>query len=265
MARYKKFDLQRDQFVPTFRMKIVKEILGRVFALWALLTFLVTFLIIFIPSMLCWLIPEPKGQHVFITIARIWMNVWLTLVGCPLKVRGQQNFIPGKTYIVTCNHNSLMDVPLSCPYIPGPNKTIAKSSFAKIPLFGFFYMKGSVLVDRKSEASRRQSFEKMKDVLEKGMHMSVYPEGTRNRTTEPLKKFHDGAFRLATETGHDIIPAIIFNTKKVLPMGKTFYFWPQKLEIHFLPAVPVIKNDSYSDLKEKVFAVMKDFYLSSPH
>ena len=105
----------------------------------------------------------------------------------------------------------------------------------------------------------------MKDVLEKGMHMSVYPEGTRNRTTEPLKKFHDGAFRLATETGHDIIPAIIFNTKNVLPMGKTFYFWPQKLEIHFLPAVPVIKNDSYSDLKEKVFAVMKDFYLSSAH
>jgi 1-acyl-sn-glycerol-3-phosphate acyltransferase len=123
-------------------MRIVKEILGRVFAFWALVTFLITFLIIFIPSMLCWLIPEPQGQDIFIKIARLWMNVWLTLVGCPLKVRGQQNFIKGKTYIVTCNHNSLMDVPLSCPYIPGPNKTIAKSSFAKIPLFGFFYMKG---------------------------------------------------------------------------------------------------------------------------
>lgn len=172
-------------------MRIVKEILGRVFALWALVTFLITFLIIFIPSMLCWLIPEPKGQDIFIKIARLWMNVWLSLVGCPIKVRGKENFIPGKTYIVTCNHNSLMDVPLSCPYIPGPNKTIAKSSFAKIPLFGFFYMKGSVLVDRKSETSRRQSFEKMKAVLTTGMHMSIYPEGTRNRTSEPLKKFHD--------------------------------------------------------------------------
>jgi 1-acyl-sn-glycerol-3-phosphate acyltransferase len=234
-------------------MKIIKEILGRVFALWALLTFLVTFLIIFIPSMITWLIPGPKGQDIFIKIARLWMNVWLTLIGCPLKVTGQQNFIKGKTYIVTCNHNSLMDVPLSCPYIPGPNKTIAKSSFAKIPLFGFFYMKGSVLVE---------SFDKMKDVLEEGMHMSVYPEGTRNRTSEPLKKFHDGAFKLATETGHDIIPAIMLNTKKVLPMGKTFYFWPQKLEIHFLPAVTVNKGDSYSALKEKVFAIMKDHYVS---
>jgi len=241
---------------------MVKEILARVLALWALLTFLITFLIIFIPSMFSWLIPEPKGQDLFIRIARLWMNVWLTLVACPLKVKGQRNFIKGKAYIVTCNHNSLMDVPLSCPYIPGPNKTIAKSSFSKIPLFGLFYMKGSVLVDRKNETSRRQSFDKMKAVLEKGMHMSIYPEGTRNRTAEPLKKFHDGAFRLASETGHDIIPAIIFNTKKVLPLGKTFYFWPQKLEIHFLPAVPVTKNDDYTTLKEKVFTVMKDYYSS---
>lgn len=191
------------------------------------------------------------------------MNVWLTLVGCPIKVRGQENFQRGKTYIVTCNHNSLMDVPLSCPYIPGPNKTIAKNSFAKIPLFGFFYMKGSVLVDRKSEASRRQSFEKMKEVLAKGMHMSIYPEGTRNRTTEPLKKFHDGAFRLASETGHDVIPAIIFNTKNVLPMGKSFYFWPQKLEIHFLPVVPVKIGESYAGIKERVFDAMKNYYTAN--
>ena len=189
------------------------------------------------------------------------MNVWLSLVGCPIKVRGKENFIPGKTYIVTCNHNSLMDVPLSCPYIPGPNKTIAKNSFAKIPLFGFFYMKGSVLVDRKSEKSRRQSFEKMKEVLKKGMHMSIYPEGTRNRTPEPLKKFHDGAFKLATDTGCSIIPAIMFNTKNVLPTGKTFYFWPHKLEIHFLPAVSAGDEGTFSMLKEKVFMIMKDHYI----
>jgi len=190
------------------------------------------------------------------------MNVWLTLVGCPIKVIGKENFITGKTYIVTCNHNSLMDVPLSCPYIPGPNKTIAKNSFAKIPLFGFFYMKGSVLVDRKSEKSRRQSFEKMKEVLKKGMHMSIYPEGTRNRTPEPLKKFHDGAFKLATDTGCSIIPAIMFNTKNVLPTGKTFYFWPHKLEIHFLPAVSAGDEGTFSTLKEKVFMIMKDHYIS---
>ena len=45
-------------------------------------------------------------------------------------------------------------------------------------------------------------------------------------------------------------------------MGKTFYFWPHKLEIHFLPAVPVNDEGSYSALKEKVFTIMKDHYVS---
>lgn len=186
------------------------------------------------------------------------MTVWLHLTGCPVKVKGRENFSPGTAYIVTCNHNSVMDVPLSCPFIPGPNKTIAKSSFAKIPLFGFYYMKGSVLVDRKNEDSRRKSFEKMKAVLNKGMHMSVYPEGTRNRTAEPLKKFHDGAFKLATDTGKAVIPAIIFNTKKVLPLNKIFYFRPSKLEIHFLK--PVQPGNSFLELKEKIFTIMIDYY-----
>lgn len=245
-------------------MKIIREILARVFAVWALVIFIITFFIIFIPSMLTWLVPEPKGQDWFIRIARLWMNIWLPLTGCPIKIMGKENFAPGHAYIVTCNHNSMMDVPVSCPYIPGANKTIAKSSFTKIPFFGFFYMKGSVLVNRKSEISRRRSYEKMKEVLRKGMHMSIYPEGTRNRTSEPLKIFHEGAFKLAKETGNDIIPAILFNTKKVLPQGKAFYFWPGKIEIHFLEPVPV-GSLTVTQLKEKVFTLMKEYYVQHNH
>ncbi|HKO79966.1 MAG TPA: lysophospholipid acyltransferase family protein, partial [Chitinophagaceae bacterium] len=241
-----------------------KDIFGRIWAIWGIISFAITFLIIFIPSMLTYLMPDPKGSVIFIKIARLWMNVWLRLVGCPVKVTGKNNFEKGKAYIVTSNHNSLMDVPLTSPYIPGANKTIAKKSFAKIPLFGWFYSKGSVLVDRNSDASRRKSFEDMRQVLKKGMHMCIYPEGTRNRTNEPLKKFYDGAFKLAVETKTAIIPTLIFNTKKALPVNKSFYFLPHKLEMHFLPPVA---PDSYSveQLKEKVFAIMKAYYVQHNH
>jgi 1-acyl-sn-glycerol-3-phosphate acyltransferase len=131
-----------------------------------------------------------------------------------------------------------------------------------VPLFGFYYIKGAVLVDRKSEQSRRQSFEKMKKVLDKGIHMCIYPEGTRNRTAEPLKKFHDGAFRLSVESGKAIIPAIILNTKKVVPLTKAFYFWPGKIEMHFLPAIAPGSMTS-DELKEKVFSIMKEYYLAN--
>jgi 1-acyl-sn-glycerol-3-phosphate acyltransferase len=237
-----------------------KKILAGFLAFWAMITFITTFFIIYIPSMFCWLIPDPAGQRIFIAIARIWMHVWLRLAGCSFKVKGRENFKRGETYVVTCNHNSLLDVPLSSPFIPGPNKTIAKSTFAKIPLFGFYYMKGAILVNRKSEASRRGSFDRMKAVLKKGIHMCIYPEGTRNRTTEPLKKFHDGAFKLAVDTGNAIIPSVILNTKKVLPANKAFWFWPGRIEIHFLPAIETA-NETTDTLKEKVFGVMKDYFV----
>jgi 1-acyl-sn-glycerol-3-phosphate acyltransferase len=239
---------------------MIKNIFARIWAIWGMISFIATFLIFFIPSLFAWLLPDRAGQRYFVIISRIWMNIWLLLVGCPVKVRGRDNFKKGKTYVVTCNHNSLMDVPLSSPFIPGANKTIAKSSFAKVPLFGLYYTKGAILVNRKSEKSRKESFDKMKAVLAKGIHMCIYPEGTRNRTPDPLKKFHDGAFRLAIATNTPIVPAVIFNTKKALPLDKSFYFLPKQLHMHFLPEIPV-EGLTTEQLRETVFKVMSDYYV----
>jgi len=240
-------------------MTIMKNIFARVWALWGLVSFVLTFLLIFLPSMLSYFIKDPKGQHYFIKVARVWMNIWLPLIGCPVKVKGKENFIEGENYIVVFNHNTLLDVPLSAPYVPGPNKTIAKASFAKVPLFGLFYKKGSILVDRKNEQSRIKSYESMKAILAQGMHMSIYPEGTRNRTSEPLKAFYDGAFKLAAETKKDIIPCLIFGTKAAMPVNKSFYLLPTPLQMHFLPAI-ASTDIEVKALKEKVFRVMWDYY-----
>ncbi len=238
---------------------MMKNILAKILAVWALLTFMVTFLIIFIPSMISHLIPGRAGQSYFIAVAKIWMSIWLPMVGCPIRVRGKQYFDDGRTYVVACNHNSLMDIPLSSPFIPGPNKTIAKKSFARIPIFGWFYSKGSVLVDRKSDASRKLSYQKMKDVLAQGIHMCIYPEGTRNKTANLLGPFHSGAFRLALETKTAIIPGLILNTKKVLPADKPFSFIPHRLEFHFLPPIEIGAEDTIETLKTKTASIMEAF------
>lgn len=228
--------------------------------MWGLISFLTTFLIIFIPSMVSHLMKDPKGQTYFIAVSKIWMTIWLYMIGCPVKVSGKENFKPHKAYIVVYNHNALLDVPLSAPFVPGANKTIAKASFSKIPLFGSFYKRGSVLVDRKNEKSRSKSFDSMKKVLTTGMHMCIYPEGARNRTTEPIKPFHDGAFRLAVATKSDIIPCIIIGTKKAMPINKKFFLLPIKLKMHFLP--PVSSTDmTVTQLKETVFNTMVTYYV----
>jgi 1-acyl-sn-glycerol-3-phosphate acyltransferase len=242
-------------------MKPVKEILGRVFALWGILVFTVSLLAISLPIWILGLWPEPKRTVYVFRIFKVWMDFFFFFSGVRRSFRGRENFKKGENYIVVCNHNSFMDVPLSSPGIPGANKTIAKVEMARIPVFGLIYKRGSVLVDRKSEESRRNSFLRMREVLDQGLHMCIYPEGTRNKTSEPLQRFHDGAFKLAVETGKSVIPTVIFGTLKVLPR-KPFYFWPRKVHMHFLPPVTVAGKTT-QQLKEEVFAIMKEYIVQN--
>jgi 1-acyl-sn-glycerol-3-phosphate acyltransferase len=242
-------------------MSITKRIFGRIWAFWGLIVFVSTMIIFLIPFLLfCYFRSEPKKTFLFVRFSRVWMGTFLGLIGCPLKIRGKQHFRKGETYIVVCNHNSLIDVPASSPGIPGGNKTIAKIEMSKVPVFGMIYKTGAVLVDRKSEASRRESFGKMKDVLNMGLHMCIYPEGTRNKSNQPLKSFHDGAFRLALSTGKEIVPALIFNSKRALPINYSFLLLPHRLSMHFLEPVALQETDTVESLKQRVFEIMSQYY-----
>src|SRR5215216_4237999 len=151
-------------------MNLLKEVAGRIFALWALMIFVITLLLV---APLMWaigLIEEPKRTSAFRKISKVWMNIFFAITGCSLKVKGKENFKKGENYIVICNHNSLVDVPVTTPFIPGTNKTIAKIELSRIPIFGLIYKRGSILVDRNDKDSRRDSFRKMKEVIVMGMH-----------------------------------------------------------------------------------------------
>jgi 1-acyl-sn-glycerol-3-phosphate acyltransferase len=243
-------------------LKILKNIFGRIWAAWGAIAFVSTMLIFLIPFFLfIYFQKEPLKTRRFIQFSRVWMDIFLALVGCPLKSQGREYFKKDKTYIVVCNHNALIDVPVSSPGIPGGNKTIAKAEMAKIPLFGLIYKTGSILVNRKDEKSRRESFTKMREVLDMGLHMCIYPEGTRNTSAEPIKPFHDGAFRLAIASGKSIIPMIIFNSRRANPPDKGFFLLPVRLRMHFLPEVEPGAGETVDVLKSRVFEQMKNYIL----
>jgi 1-acyl-sn-glycerol-3-phosphate acyltransferase len=235
----------------------MKNLIARILAIWALIVFTVSLLIIFIPVWATRFWPEPKRSSLNHPIFSAWMKLFFTLTGVRRTFTGKHHFQNGQNYIVVCNHCSLMDPPISTVAIPRPNKTIAKVEFARVPFFGIIYKRGSVLVDRRSDESRKASFGRMKDVLAMGLDMCIYPEGTRNKSKQPLQKFHDGAFRLAIDSGKEMIPAVIFNSAKVLPPGKGLYFWPAPVEMHFLqPVSPVGKT--VQQLKEEVYEILSE-------
>ncbi len=246
-------------------MKILKSVAGAIFAIYALLVFVVTMLVVLIPIWLITLCNEPTRAKLLHKVFRIWMGVYMPLIFCPVFRKGKRNFAKGQNYVVVLNHNSFMDIPVSSPWIPGPNKTLAKSEIAKVPLFGIIYKAGSILVDRKKGNSRRDSFLKMQETLNLGINLCLYPEGTRNKTDNPIQSFYDGAFITAIKAQKPIIPGLIFNTRKILPPdGKQLPF-PNLIRIHFLEPIATagLTVSDVTMLKEKVHRVMETYYITN--
>jgi len=153
----------------------------------------------------------------------------------------------------------LIDIPVSTPFLARANKTIAKKSFVYVPLFGWIYQFATVIVDRKNNESRRKSYEAMKRVLNNGLDMLIYPEGTRNKTNNPLKSFYDGAFRLSVDTGKPIVPVVILNTKRILPAKPLLFLRPGNIILNILPSISPIGHTTET-LKKLVFDIMADHY-----
>ncbi len=246
-------------------MRTIKNLPGHLYFICGMILFVITMLIVFIPIWLVSFLPEPACTKLLHKIFRVWMGFFMPLVFCPVIRRGKKHFKKGENYVVVTNHNSLVDVPVSSPWIPGANKTLAKVEMSRIPIFGVIYKTGSVLVDRKKENSRRESFAKMQEMLELGLHLCLYPEGTRNKTGKPLQPFYDGAFVTAIKAQKDIIPGVIFNTGRILPHDKKFWARPLPIYFDFLEPVST-KNltlDDVPQLKEKVHNIMEEYYIKN--
>ena len=243
----------------------MKRILGHIYFVYGILLFVVTMLIIAIPVWIVSFLQDPKKSRALHPIFKVWMGVFMPLVGCPVKRTGKEYFKKGENYVVVTNHNTFVDIPVSSPWIPGANKTLAKIEMSRIPIFGMIYKTGAVLVDRKDKESRAKSFADMKAVLDMGIHLCLYPEGTRNKTDKPLQKFKDGAFITAINAQKPIIAGVIFNTKKILPHNKTTWARPMPVRFDFLPPIETkgLTLDDVQDLKQKVFNLMQDHYIAN--
>src|SRR5690606_15270701 len=132
---------------------------------------------------------EYKRSLAIHRIYLVWMTLYMNSIFCPVVRKNAHFFEKGKNYVVILNHNSFLDIPISTPWVPGANKTLAKDGFMKVPIFNIIYKSGSILVNRSSSASKKKSYSDMLDILQQGIHLTLYPEGTRNKTSQLLLRF----------------------------------------------------------------------------
>jgi len=130
-----------------------------------------------------------------------------------------------------CNHRSQLDIPLFARACVNTFRFLSKIEVTKIPLIGYVVKRLYITVDRKSKEDRAKSVIRMQDsLLKEKISVVLFPEGTRNRTAEPLIDFKDGAFRLAIETQMPIAVLTILNSGEFSPANKFMQLKPGTLK-----------------------------------
>jgi 1-acyl-sn-glycerol-3-phosphate acyltransferase len=123
---------------------------------------------------------------------------------------------PGPRTVVVSNHESNAD-PFLISFLPWEMKWLGKASLFKIPFVGWsMWLAGDIPVRRGEKDSAQEAMATCARWLDKGMPVMIFPEGTRSKT-EDLLPFKDGAFRLAIETGADVLPMAVSGTRRALP------------------------------------------------
>ena len=113
------------------------------------------------------------------------------------------------------NHTSMADIMLMLYVAKKPFVFVGKKELSKLPLFGFFYKRTCILVDRNDSRSRREVFNSVQKKFDLGLSVCIFPEGGVPDDTEILlDSFKDGAFRLAIEHNIPIAPMTFHDNKK---------------------------------------------------
>ncbi len=140
--------------------------------------------------------------------------------GIRVETRGLDLVPPKTACIFMANHVSNLDPPALIPRIPGRTSAFLKRSLMKIPVLGYGMKLGEfVPVDRDGRVqSAVESVAEAKRVLEKGIHITTFVEGTRSRDGRMLP-FKKGPFYLAKEAGAPCVPVSIFGTEGMMAKG----------------------------------------------
>src|SRR6201987_3032756 len=144
----------------------------------------------------------------------------LRLAGIRVETTGVDGVPRQRACIFMSNHVSNLDPPALIPHIPGRTSAFLKRSLMKIPVLGYGLKLGEfVPVDRDGRVeSAIESVRVAHQVLQKGLHITTFVEGTRSRDG-PLLPFKKGPFYLAMETGAPCIPISIHGKESMMAKG----------------------------------------------
>ncbi len=194
-------------------MDILKNAFRIVWRIWFYVLVLVPIIILF-PFLLIFISKE-KWYPYFFSLSRIWAKFILFGCGFYYKTEFEEELNPHKSYMFVANHTSMIDIMLMLAIIKNPFVFVGKKELVKIPLFGFFYKRACIMVDRSDSRSRRKVYARAQKKIDQGLSICIFPEGgVPEDMSMVLDKFKEGAFKLAIEYQIPIVPITFPDNKK---------------------------------------------------
>ena len=205
-----------------------------------------------------------KWYPAFFFQARIWAAFILFGMGFFPKIKKGAKLKKGKSYMLVANHTSMTDIMLMLVVMKNPFVFVGKKELTKIPLFGYFYKRTCILVDRGNPKSRREVFDRAQKRLSEGTSICIFPEGgVPDDRSVVLDSFKDGAFRLAIDHQIPLLPITFHDNKKRFSY-KFFSGSPGKMRVKIHPFIPTAGKTQADkrELREKTRTVILEELLN---
>jgi len=220
----------------------------------------ITFLTLF-PLFYVYLFKEKWYEKAF-QLKKLWAKLTVRNAGIKYEIVSETVLDKNQTYIFCPNHTSYLDIMMMYLTIPNFFYTIGKIELNKIPLFKTFYGKLNIPVDRTSLRNRHDAYSKAAEVIDKGISMTFFPEGTIPDHTPKLGRFKNGPFKLAIEKQIPVVPVTFINNWKILPSGRRRKRGGQPGKVFSFLHAPIetkgLTLDHLEDLKRETFQVIQN-------
>ncbi|MGH2648669.1 MAG: lysophospholipid acyltransferase family protein [Ginsengibacter sp.] len=239
----------------------MKKLFRFVFSLYGFLIFLILMFLLLPFFLYSFLLNDIKGGNILYRICHFWADAFFLLIGVRHKNIFEESHDYNKEYIFISNHISYLDIPMMMKTIRHQHvRILGKAEMTKVPIFGYIYKKGAVLVERDDTRKRFQSVKRLIYFLHKKISVFICPEGTFNMTHQPLKSFYDGAFRIAIETQKPICPVLFLDTYDRLNYNSIFSLNPGKCRSVYLKKTSTegLTVKDVAKLKEKIYRQMEE-------
>lgn len=188
-----------------------------------------------------------------------WFIIRILLL--PVKVEGRENLARQQSYVFVSNHQGAFDIFLIYGFLNRNFKWMMKRQIHNIPLVGIACQAShQIFVDKRGPSKIRKTYDKAREILQEGMSLMVFPEGSRTFTGH-MAHFKRGAFMLADDLQLPVAPITINGSFNVMPRMRDCHFveWhPLTLTIH-KPIAPIGKGaDNICHAVEESYRVIMD-------